>query len=112
MARYHNGWKVLSPGRWSVYVKSEATGAVQYPFGKWARPQAGCGPLGVFLEKEQARDFATGQSRHPRRICTIHRCEYKSSRFRHFWRYFRGKLDKKMKSPEGTRFASAVRTLD
>jgi len=109
----HQGWKVLSRGRWSVYVKSKATGAVQYPLGEWARPQVGCGPLGVFEQEHQARNFALGQSAYPNRICAVHKCEYRSSRFRRFWRFFRGKLEKSgAVNVEGTRFADAVRTLD
>jgi hypothetical protein len=108
----HKGWKVLSPGRWSVYVKSVSTGAVQYPLGKWVRPQPGCGPLAVFLEEVPARNFAASQSRYPRRICSVHRCEFTYSQFRHLWRFFRGKLQKPRNVLNCTRFASAVRTLD
>jgi hypothetical protein len=98
------GYKVLSPGRWSAYIK-RANGGVRYPVNKWVEPKLGCGPLAVFADKQRAVRWAGARD-------TIHECDYKPSRFRHLWRLWRGKVERRNGLPIATRLASAVRTLE
>ena len=100
----HKGWKVLRERRWSA---TRAGSPIQYPVGKWAKPRRGCGPLAVFSDERQARDFALG-------FGTAHSCEFKASRFRHLWFLSRGETchSGDLPFPRGTRFADAVKTLE
>jgi hypothetical protein len=43
---------------------------------------------------------------------SVHACEFKHSRFRHFWRWVTGVKHDGSFAPSGTRWADAVKTLD
>jgi hypothetical protein len=106
------GWKVLEDGRRSCWAKL-SEGGIVYPLRRWVKPRKGCGPLAVFADREMARIWAGSASWSS--SLTVHRCEYKPSRFRHLWRMLRGRtLDSGLGKtvPLGTRFANAARTLE
>ena len=116
----HSGWKVLSVGRWSAWMRGEGGGAIQYPVDTWVYPRAGCGPLGVFGDYDEAEAWANNWF-YDKGPLTVHRCQFKFSRFRSFWRTVGGKIQKNIGGPLLTqetfqqmtvKFADAVKTLD
>ena len=105
------GWKVLSRGRWSCWIKGKRGKAVHYPKNKWARPHKGNGPLAVFTSEETASIWA-----HSRKFdynLNIHKCYYKPSKKTFLWRLLRGgNVKKRSHLPDGTALATAVKTLE
>ena len=109
----HKGYKVLSPGRWSALEVGKG-GAVQYSLGKWTTSKHGCGPLGVFIDEGAARDWALEWDWNTGPL-TVHKCEFRGSRFRSFWRTVGSVVHKNVEVtciPPTVRFADTVRTLD
>lgn len=100
------GWKVTfgDYNESAMVDASHDTGCVRYPFGEWACPHIGCGPLSIFEHYEDATDFVRlwGSSSH-----RISECWYVPSKQGMIWNGRRSVMPGP-ELPFGTILADAV----
>ena len=107
------GFKVISRNnRTSIMVRKE--GRVTYNINKWATPKKGNGPLCVFNNKGNARDFSCQIGYHGLKVVP---CQYEKAKEETVWyKYLLSKSGplsrKKSHFPPGTVLASKVMCLE
>ena len=78
---FKEGWKVVNKDKQSVFAHKLCDYAVDYDINKVTKPKAGCGPLGVFIDRRTADLFADHNGLEYNKI---YKCFYKPSKQQNF----------------------------